>query len=158
MTERALTPVPWLLRLGLHLLVVVLLVLTVVRALLEPDGQPAALAVAALTVGVVYAAGTRLAAARRSLAGAGVWLGGRLVCWRGLLLLAPAPYWLAFACCFLLLHLLRWRLGLGLVAATALVAIGGFACHQVTFSVAMALGLLLGGVVVVATVWGFEQL
>ena len=158
MTERALTPVPWLLRLGLHLLVVVLLVLTVVRALLEPDGQPAALVVAALTVGVVYAAGTRLAAVRRSLAGAGVWLGVLLVCWLGLLVLTPDAIWLAFAWYFLLLHLLRWRLGLGLVAVTALVAIGGFAWHQATFTVAMALGPLLGAVVVVATVWGFEQL
>src|SRR5699024_8194366 len=154
--ERALTPVPWLLRLGLHLLVVVLLVLTIVRGLLGPGGHPVALVGAAVTVGVVYAAGTRVAAVRRTLAGAAVWLGLLLVCWLGLLVLTPDAIWLAFAWYFLLLHLLRWRLGLALVAVTALVAIGGFAWHQPTFTVSMALGPLLGAVVVVATVWGFE--
>lgn len=158
MFERALTPVPWLLRLGLHLLVAGLLALTAVRGILASDDRPLAAAGAAVVVAAVYAAGPRLAAVRRSFVGAAVWLGVLLVCWTGLLVLTPDAIWLAFAWYFLLLHLLRWRLGLALVAVTAIVAIGGFAWHQPTFNVAMAIGPLLGALVVVATVWGFEQL
>src|SRR5699024_2078194 len=78
--------------------------------------------------------------------------------WLVLLVLTPDAVWLAFAWYFLLLHLLPWRVGLVLVGIAAAVAVAGFAWHQREFMVAMAVGPVLGAAVVVATVWGFQQL
>ena len=157
MSERTLTPVPGLLRACLHLLVIALLALAAARAWLL-DEHTLAVVVTAAAVAAVYAAGPLLPPVRRSTRGAGLWLGTLLVCWLVLLALTPDAIWLAFAWYFLLLHLLPWRTGLALVAATTAVAIGGFAWHQPTFTAAMAIGPVIGAAVVIATVWGFQQL
>ncbi|WP_277050744.1 sensor histidine kinase [Ruania albidiflava] len=158
MTERALTPVPRLLSACLHLLVLALLVLATVRAFLGAAEHPGGVLIAAVVVGAVYLTGPLLSGVRRSAAGAGLWLAVLLVAWLGLLVLTPDAVWLAFAWYFLLLHLLPWRVGLVLVGITAAVAVAGFAWHQREFMVAMAVGPVLGAAVVVATVWGFQQL
>src|SRR5690606_25094048 len=59
---------------------------------------------------------------------------------------------------FLQLHLLPRRAGLAAVATTTLAAITGFAAHQGSFSLAMAIGPALGAAVAVAVVWGYQAL
>lgn len=157
MSERTLTPVPVLLRACLHLLVIALLLLAAIRAVLLGE-HAVGVVVSAAVVAVVYAAGPLLPPVRRSTLGAGLWLGVLLLGWLLLLALTPDAIWLAFAWYFLLLHLLPWRVGLALVATTTALAIAGFAWHQPTFTVAMAIGPVIGAAVVIATVWGFQQL
>lgn len=158
MTFPAATPVPWLLRLCLHLLVAGLLVLAVVRSFLGYADTPAAVAVVAALLALVYAAGPMLPAVRASSFAAGLWLTLLQVAWVVLLYLTPDAIWLAFAWFFLLLHLLPWRIGLIGVGVTVVLAIGGFGWHQPTFTVAMVIGPLLGAAVAVATVWGYASL
>ncbi|VZO35378.1 sensor histidine kinase [Occultella aeris] len=151
-------PVPWLLRLCLHLLVAVLLILAAVRAFNPDGGAPVAVMVVAIVVGLVYAAGPLTSAVQPGTRAAGLWLGVLLATWLVLLWLTPDAIWLAFAWFFLLLHLLSWRTGLIMVVLTAVAAVAGFAWHQPAFTPAMAIGPFLGAAVAVATVWGFQQL
>lgn len=148
--------VPALLRWCMHLLVAGLLLLTALRALLAPAPQVVGVLVLAGVVGIVYAVGTRFPAISRSTAAAAGWLGLLLACWWGLLLLTPDVIYLAFGWFFLILHLLPRRLGLPILAFTAVAAIGGFAWHQRTFRAAMAIGPILGAGVAIATVWGYQ--
>lgn len=149
--------VPTLLRWCLHLLVTGLLLLVALRAVLTSAPQVGWIVVLAGVVGAVYALGTRLPAVSRSTAAAAVWLGGLLVCWIALLVLTPDAIYLAFAWFLLILHLLA-RSGTVVVVLTAVLAIGGFAWHQQTWTAAMVIGPLLGAGVAIATVRGYQSL
>ncbi|MDQ2846341.1 MAG: histidine kinase, partial [Actinomycetota bacterium] len=151
-------PVPVLLRWCLHLLVAGLLLLAVLRVLLGEGMSVAGVAVMAVVVGAVYAAGNRLSAVSRSRTAAGLWLAVLLACWLGLLFLTPDAIYLAFPWFFLLLHLLPRRPGLVAVALTTAAAIVGFGWHQKTFTAAMVIGPIIGAGVVIATVWGYQAL
>ncbi|HLS16114.1 MAG TPA: sensor histidine kinase [Beutenbergiaceae bacterium] len=158
MSAPAATPVPWLLRLCLHLLVAGLLVLIVVRAVLGYAGPVAGISVAAAVLAVVYTIGPLLPVIRRARWVAAGWLLLLLGTWVVLLGLTPDAIWLAFAWFFLLLHLLPWRTGLVGVGLTVVIAVGGFAWHQTSFTAAIVIGPMLGAAVAVATVWGFATL
>ncbi len=142
----------------LHLMVVGLLALTAVRA--AADGRPHAgwvVAVAAVCA-LVYAVGPALPSVRRSLRAAALWLTAVGAVWLVLLGLSPDAVWVAFPLNFLQLHLLPRRAGLVAVVVTAAAAISGYAAHQGTFSIAMAIGPALGAAVAVAVVWGYQAL
>lgn len=149
--------VPTLLRWCLHLLVTGLLLLVALRAVLTSAPQVGWIVVLAGVVGAVYALGTRLPAVSRSTSVAAVWLGCLLACWIALLVFTPDAVYLAFAWFLLILHLLG-RSGTVVVVLTAVIAIGGFAWHQQTWTAAMVIGPLLGAGVAIATVRGYQSL
>ncbi|MDN5790461.1 MAG: sensor histidine kinase [Micrococcales bacterium] len=152
------TPVPVLLRWGLHLLVAALLLLAAGRSVIDHDtAAPWVVGLAAL-VGAGYAVGPRLPGVARSSRTAVTWLALLLAAWIALLALTPDAIYLAFPWFFLLLHLLPRSLGLAAVAFTTAVAIAGFAWHQQTFTPAMAIGPIIGASVVIATVFGYQAL
>ncbi|MGW7680574.1 sensor histidine kinase [Kribbella sp. NPDC054772] len=142
----------------LHLLVVALLALTAVRAV--ADGRPNAglVVVVAAICAVVYGVGPALPGVRRSQRHALVWLGVLGAAWIVLLVVSADGVWLAFPLYFLELHLAPRRTGLVAVAATTVAAIVAFAVHQGSFSVAIAIGPVLGAAVAVAVVWGYQAL
>lgn len=151
-------PVPVALRWGVHGLVAALLVLAAGRSAVDQrPGWPWVVACAAL-VGLAYAIGPRCEAVARSPRAAGVWLVVLLAAWTVMLTLSPDAVYLAFAWFFLLLHLLPRRVGLAAVLFTTVAAIAGFAWHQETFTVAMAIGPILGAGVAIATVLGYQAL
>ncbi|WP_079178296.1 sensor histidine kinase [Streptomyces mangrovisoli] len=142
----------------LHLLVLGLLALTAGRAVVDGPAHAGVIVAASVVCGLVYAAGSTLPRVRRSRRAAALWLAAVGVCWVGLLVLSPDAVWVAFPLYFLQLHLLPRRAGLAAVAATAAVAVAGFAAHQDSFSPAMAIGPALGAAVAVAVVWGYQAL
>ncbi|MGX6607729.1 sensor histidine kinase [Micromonosporaceae bacterium Da 78-11] len=73
-----------------------------------------------------------------------------------LLVLSPDAVYLAFPWFFLLLHLLPRPVGLTAVVITTAAAVAGFAWHQKTLTAAMVIGPVLGGGVVIATVFGYQ--
>ncbi|MFI7323010.1 sensor histidine kinase [Streptomyces venezuelae] len=139
-------------------MVVGLLALAAVRAV--ADGRPHAGWVVAGTAvcGLVYAAGPALPRVRRSRRAAALWLTVLGAVWLVLLGLSADAVWVAFPLNFLQLHLLPRRAGLAAVVATAAAAIAGYAAHQGTFGIAMAIGPALGAAVAVAVVWGYQAL
>ncbi|MEU6819002.1 sensor histidine kinase [Streptomyces atriruber] len=142
----------------LHLLVVGLLALAAGRAV--ADGRPDAgwAIAAAAACGLVYAVGPVLPTVRRSRRAAALWLAAVGAVWLVLLALSGDAVWVAFPLYFLQLHLLPRCAGLAAVVATAVAAIAGYAAHQGTFDVAMAIGPGLGAAVAVAVVWGYQAL
>ncbi|MHB1064617.1 MAG: sensor histidine kinase [Georgenia sp.] len=151
-------PVPVLLRQGLHLLVAGLLVLAAGRGVVGRGGGWPWVVATAVLVGVLYFAGPRSAAVDRSARTAGVWLALLLSVWLVMLALTPDAIYLAFPWSFLLLHLLPRRAGLVAVAVTTAAAVAGFAWHHHQLTAAMVIGPVLGAVVVIATVLGYQAL
>jgi signal transduction histidine kinase len=149
-------PVP--LRLGLHVLVAVLLALSALRAVADPQPDAAWTVAAVLLLAVVYAVGTRSAAVRRSTRAAGLWLGLLLASWLVLLVLTADAIYLAFPWFFLLLRLLPRAAGLVGVGITTGVAVAGFVWHAGTFTAAMVIGPVIGAAVAIATVLGYQAL
>lgn len=146
------------LRLGLLVLVWGLLALCVVRAAVNPSVAWQGVTVPAVIVGGLYTVGprwVRTGRSRRNLAG---WLVLLLLAWLGLLALTPDAVYLAFVWFVLLLHLLPRTAGLLAVGLTTVVAVAGFIWHQPTFTAAMVIGPVLGAVVAVATVRGYQGL
>lgn len=156
-TPAALTTTTRALAWCVHLLVVVLLAVSVARALTEgaPDAGP--VFAAAVVCGVVYAAGP-LFFGRRGRPVSAWWLAAVGATWVVLLALTADAVWIAFPLYFLQAHLLPRRAGLVAVAVTALAAITAFAAHRGDFTVATALGPALGAAVAVAVVWGYQAL
>ncbi|KQX56991.1 MULTISPECIES: sensor histidine kinase [unclassified Streptomyces] len=152
MDPRSLTPALRALRLCLHLLMAGLLVLAAVRA------HSAAGTVAAVVMGVVYAAGSYLPSVRGSQRAAAVWLGVLGLSWLVLLWLTPEALWLAFPLYFLQLHLLPTRWSLPVVALTAGAAILSYVGHGAPLNPGVFIGPLLGAAVAVATVLGYQAL
>ncbi|MFG2881808.1 sensor histidine kinase [Streptomyces sp. NPDC048297] len=150
-TTRALT---WC----LHLLIVGLLALAGARALADSRPHAGAIVAVAAACALVYAAGQLLPRRGPSRRAAAWWLAAVGAVWLALVALTPDGVWVAFPLYFLQLHLLPRRAGLTAVAATAVAAIGGFAAHQGSFSLAMAIGPALGAAVAIAVVWGYEAL
>lgn len=149
----------------LHLLVLGLLGLAAARAVAEGGPRAGAVVAVALAAGLGYAAGPLLARRVRAQAGARGsrraarwWLAAVCASWLALLTLSPEGVWVAFPLYFLLLHLLPRRAALVAVPATALAAVAAFAAHRGGFTVAMALGPVLGAAVAVAVVWGYQAL
>ncbi|TDT40125.1 signal transduction histidine kinase [Streptomyces sp. BK208] len=154
----ALTPTTRALAWCLHLLVIGLLALSVGRAVADERPHAGWIVAASVVCGLVYAVGPTLPCVRRSRQVAALWLAAVGACWLVLLALSPDAVWVAFPLYFLQLHLLSRRAGLVAVAATAGAAIAGFAAHQHSFSLAIAIGPALGAAVVVAVVWGYQAL
>ncbi|MEU2659539.1 sensor histidine kinase [Streptomyces sp. NPDC007325] len=152
MDPRSLTPALRALRVCLHLLVAGLLVLAAVRS-----GSPAGTVLAGVT-GVVYAAGARLPAVRRSQRAAACWLAVLALSWLALLWVTPEALWLAFPLYFLQLHLLPARWSLPAVALTAGAAILSYVGHGAAPNPGVFIGPLLGAAVAVATVLGYQAL
>lgn len=150
--------VPGLLRLGLHVLVGALLLLSAWRAVAGDEVDAAWTVAATLAVGAVYAVGQLAPRVSRSRAAAGAWLALLLAAWLVLLLLTPDAIYLAFAWFFLILRLLPRGLALAAVGATTAVAIGGFVWHAGTFTAAMVIGPVIGAAVAIATVLGYQAL
>ncbi|NUT18733.1 MAG: sensor histidine kinase [Hamadaea sp.] len=149
---RALTPTTGILAWCLHLLVFGLLAVVAVRAI----GTPV-VAMAAVCL-IVYATGPLLLRRMRTRRAAVAWIIGLGVAWLLLLMLTADAVWLAFPLYFLQLHLLPRRAGLAAVAATAALAVGGYAAHQGSMSVAIVIGPVLGAAVAVAVAWGYQAL
>ncbi|MFJ3766742.1 histidine kinase [Streptomyces sp. NPDC090082] len=152
MDPRSLTPALRALRLCLHLLMAGLLVLAAVRA------HTTAGTVAAVLMGVVYAAGSYLPAVRGSQRAAAVWLAALGAAWLTLLWLTPEALWLAFPLYFLQLHLLPTRWSLPAVVLTAGAAILSYVGHGADLNPGVFIGPLLGAAVAVATVLGYQAL
>ncbi|MER7704441.1 sensor histidine kinase [Kitasatospora sp. NPDC097605] len=152
------TPVARVLQVCLHLLVAGLLALAVVRALAGRGGDPAAVTAAATAMAAVYTAGPLIGAVGRSHRAAGLWLALLAVTWAGVLVASQDGVWLAFPLYFLELHLLGRRAGLVAVGLTAFASIAAYSAHQHTFSLAAAIGPLLGAAVATATVLGYQAL
>ncbi|MFE9692193.1 sensor histidine kinase [Micromonospora sp. NPDC005806] len=142
----------------LHLLLVSLLMLAAGRAVADHDPRAAGVVAAAAALGLVYAAGGLLTRARAAHRAAVLWLTAVSAVWLVLLVLSADGVWLAFPLYFLHLHLLSRRAGLAAVAATTLAAVVAFAAHRGSFGPATAVGPILGAVVAVAVVWGYEAL
>ncbi|MGW5382015.1 sensor histidine kinase [Nocardia sp. NPDC003963] len=142
----------------LHLLVAALLLLAVGRAVAGDHSHLGAVAAAAAACGLVYTAGSVLPATRRSRRAAAVWLAVLVCAWLVLLVVTADGVWVAFPLYFLQLHLLPRRAGVIAVAATAAVAVCGFAAHQSSFGAPMAIGPALGAAVAVAVVRGYQAL
>ncbi|MGC0327568.1 signal transduction histidine kinase [Streptomyces sp. SAI-170] len=150
-TTRALT---WC----LHLLILGLLALSGARAVADDRPHTGWTVAAAAACAAVYAAGPLLPRIRRSRRAAAWWLAAVGSAWLVLLALTPDGVWVAFPLYFLQLHLLPRRAGPLAVAATAALAVAGFAAHQHSFSAAMAIGPALGAAVAVAVVRGYQAL
>ncbi|TGB03302.1 histidine kinase, partial [Streptomyces palmae] len=150
-TTRALT---W----SLHLLIIGLLALAGGRAVADDRPHTGMVVAAAAACGLVYAAGPLLPRVGRSRRAAACWLAAVGAVWLVLLALSPDGAWVAFPLYFLQLHLLPRRAALPAVAATAAAAVAGFAAHQHSFGLAMAIGPALGAAVAIAVVWGYQAL
>lgn len=157
-TAPALTPTTRSLAWCLHLLIIGLLALAAGRAVADDRPHTGWIVTASAACGLVYAVGPTLPGVRRSRQAAALWLAAVGACWLVLLAFTPDAVWVAFPLYFLQLHLLRRRIGLAAVAATAAAAIAGFAVHTGSFSPAMAIGPALGAAVAVAVVWGYQAL
>lgn len=150
-------PVPLLLRLGLHMLVIVLL-LPVAVAGPAAERHPVVLPALTLVVAAGYLAGPLLPAWTATPRGAAIWLGLVLAGWTGLVLLSPQATWVAFPLFFVILHQLDTTRGLLLVAVTTAVSITGYGWHSHELVPGIVVGPLLGAAVAVATVLGYEAL
>ncbi|WP_367436244.1 sensor histidine kinase [Streptomyces celluloflavus] len=157
-TAPALTPTTRALAWCLHLLVVALLALAAGRAVADHHPHAETVVAAAAVCVLLYAAGPTLPRVRRSRRAAALWLTAVGAAWLVLLALSADGVWVAFPLYFLQLHLLPRRSGLVAVTITAAAAVAGFAAHQGSFSLAMAIGPVLGAAVAVAVVWGYQAL
>ncbi|MGW3791244.1 sensor histidine kinase [Micromonospora arida] len=157
-TAAALTPATRTLTWCLHLLTVGLLALAGVRAAAVDRPHTGVIILAAVTCGLIYAAGPLLPSVSRSRRAAAVWLAAVGAVWLILLTLSAEAVWVAFPLYFLQLHLLSRRVGLTAVVTTTVAAVIGFAAHQGSFSPTTAIGPTLGAAVAVAVVWGYQSL
>lgn len=141
-------------RSGLHVLTAVLMAVVVANAWGSDTRPRWPELVAAGVVSVVYLVGmTRpvIGSHRRSL----VWLLVLVGAWLVLLWQVPDALFLAFPLYFLAAHLLPDRWAVLAVAGLAAVGVAGFAAHR-GFSVAVAIGPVLGAVVALGTVLGLR--
>lgn len=149
-----LTPVFTALRLGLHVLVTALAVVTAVRALLPGAPHPAAVVLLTVAFLLVYFAGALVHDRRTAVL---IWLGSLTVLWLGLVALAPDAGYLAFGLFLLYLHLLPQRWSLVAVAAATAVAIVGFGVHR-GWTVGGVIGPIFGAAVAVGIGLGYQAL
>ncbi len=158
MNSTFLVSVPTLLRVGLNLLVVALLALAGIRAVDGGSAHPGRVLLVVVLLGGMYLAGAASPRVRASRQLATGWLLVVSVGWLVLLFTTPVGIWLAFPLFFLQLHLLPNRSGLAAVAVTTAAAIAGFGWHHHTLTTAMVIGPVLGALVAVATVRGYQAL
>ncbi|MFE7800764.1 sensor histidine kinase [Nocardia sp. NPDC057440] len=154
MHSSPLTPVFTALRLGLHVLVTALAVLTAVRALLPGAEHPAAVLTLTVAFLVTYFAGALPGSSPRAIR---LWLLTLTVLWLGLVVVAPDAGYLAFGMFFLYLHLLPRAWSLLAVATADVVAVVGFGLHR-GWSVAGVIGPILGAAVAVGIGLGYQAL
>lgn len=153
----ALTPVFSGLRIGLHLLIVLLTGLVVVRALLGPAaGAGVTVVLAAVFLGT-YIGGSELARRRPSVWFVPVWMTLLLVEWLALTLLEPDAAFIVFPLFFLQLHVLPLRAGIPLVLLSVVLTIWAMSFH-VGLSLGATLGPLVGAAVAVAVGLGYRAL
>ncbi|MFQ6392457.1 sensor histidine kinase [Nocardia sp. KC 131] len=154
MHSSPLTPVFTALRLGLHVLVTALAVLTAVRALLPGAAHPVPVITLTVAFLATYFAGALLGTGSRAIQ---LWLLALTVLWLGLVVVAPDAGYLAFGLFFLYLHLLPRPWSLLAVVAADVVAVVGFGLHR-GWSVAGAIGPTLGAAVAVGIGLGYQAL
>ncbi|MFQ6329798.1 sensor histidine kinase [Nocardia sp. CWNU-33] len=154
MHSSPLTPVFTALRLGLHVLVTALAVLTAVRALLPGAAHPAGVITLTVVFLVTYFAGALPGSSPRAIR---LWLLALTVLWLGLVVVAPDAGYLAFGLFFLYLHLLPRPWSLLAVATADVVAVVGFGLHR-GWSVAGVIGPILGAAVAVGIGLGYQAL
>jgi len=153
----ALTPVFSGLRIGLHLLIVLLTGLVIVRTLLAPAADTAVILVLAVAFLATYVGGSELARRRPSAWVVPVWMTLLLVEWLALTLLAPDAAFIVFPLFFLQLHVLPLRAGIPLVLLSVLLTIWAMSFH-VGLSLGATLGPLVGAAVAVAVGLGYRAL
>lgn len=140
-------------RLGLHLLSATLMAIVVGNLLTEPSNHRTQALVAAGVCSLLYVLGTPWV--RGSRAPVLLWLVGIVASWLTLLWWVPDALFLAFPLYFLVAHLLPLRWAVPGVVVVAVLGIAGFAAHR-GFSVAVAIGPMLGAVVALGTVAGLR--
>jgi len=153
----ALTPVFSGLRIGLHLLIVLLTGLVIVRTLLAPAGDTGVILALALAFLASYVGGSELARRRPSAWFVPVWMTLLLVEWLALTLLAPDAAFIVFPLFFLQLHVLPLRAGIPLVLLSVALTIWAMSFH-VGLSLGATLGPLVGAAVAVAVGLGYRAL
>ncbi len=158
MENRSLVPVLRALCGCLHLLMAALLALAAVRAVTSGAPGAAWVVAACAALGVGYAVGPLLVAARRSRAASLRWLAVLCALWAVLLVLTSDALWTAFPLFFVQLHLLPLRWGVPLVGVTTAAATAGFAAHGGAVTPGAVVGPLLGAAVAVGTVLGYRAL
>ena len=153
----ALTPVFSGLRIGLHLLIVLLTGLVTVRTLADPTADTGVILVLAVAFLATYVGGSGLARRRRSAWVVPVWMTLLLMEWLALTLLAPDAAFIVFPLFFLQLHVLPLRAGIPLVLLSVLLTIWAMGFH-VGLSLGATLGPLVGAAVAVAVGLGYRAL
>ena len=153
----ALTPVFSGLRIGLHLLIVLLTGLVIVRSLLAPAADTGVILALAVAFLATYVGGSELARRRPSAWLVPVWMTVLLVEWLALTLLAPDAAFIVFPLFFLQLHVLPLRAGIPLVLLSVLLTIWAMSFH-VGLSLGATLGPLVGAAVAVAVGLGYRAL
>nr|WP_256041612.1 sensor histidine kinase [Cryobacterium sp. SO1] len=157
MPHSALTPVFSGLRIGLHLLIVLLTGLVVVRTLMGPAaGTGVTLVLAAVFLGT-YIGGSELARRRPSAWLVPVWMTLLLVEWLALTVLEPDAAFIVFPLFFLQLHVLPLRAGIPLVLLSVVLTIWAMSYH-VGLSLGATIGPLVGAAVAVAVGLGYRAL
>jgi signal transduction histidine kinase len=153
----ALTPVFSGLRIGLHLLIIVLTGLVIVRALLGATPNPVAVVALALVFLASYVGGSELARRRPWHWVVPVWMAVLLLEWLALTLLAQDAAFIVFPLFFLQLHVLPLRAGIPLVLLSVLLTVWSMSLH-VGLGLGATLGPIVGAAVAVAVGLGYRAL
>lgn len=158
MTHPNLSPVPGVVRAGVHALVLATTAIVLARSVTSPTPASAATMVLGVLLLAVYLGGVAAsgtAAARRGWL-ALAWLAAVVGIWLLLLVCTPDAAYVAFGLFFVELHILgRW--GTLAVLVTAGAAIVGFGLHT-GWSAAIVIGPLLGAGVALLVTWGYRML
>lgn len=141
-------------RVGLHVLAAVLMAVVAGNLLAEPSAHRTQALVAAAVCTLLYLLGTGRWV-RGSRPRVWVWLLVLVASWLAVLWWVPDALFLAFPLYFLVAHVLPLRWAVPGVAAVAVLGVTGFAAHR-GFSVAVAIGPILGAVVALGTVVGLR--
>ena len=133
------------LRIGQHLIAVLLCLIGIVRAVTE-GAAPAPAIGAGLVVAVWYGAGVALSARQSLRRGARWWLLGLAAVWLGAVVVSPEFIWVAFALWLLAGHLLPWWPSVLFSAVVYGIVAAAPAVHHGTTTWPGIIGPLVGGV------------
>ncbi|MFC4139722.1 MULTISPECIES: sensor histidine kinase [unclassified Microbacterium] len=140
-------------RVALHLIAVLLVVVTTIRAIVAGLAPLPAILAAVAFLGW-YGAGALLIQGP----GARWWLGGLTVLWGGMLVLSPEYVWLAFPLLLLAGHLIRGRAAWIYAMIVMLGAVAAPVLHHTQLTFAHIAGPVLGGGFALAISLGYDTL
>lgn len=144
-------------RIGQHVIAVLLTVVAVIRAL--TDGTQAVLAVSSGMLFLVwYFAGVRLPAINRNAKKSQVWLLVLALVWVACVVVSAEFVWLAFLLWLLAGHLFRWRASIVFSLVVFAVVVLAPVMHHGTTSYANVFGPLIGGIFALAISRGYLEL